>query len=111
MKTVSYSLTYKLNSALILLLTFFASFYCFLTANLYAAKYIPVSFPYRDTGTIRESYRNVIAKIPGFARERKIVNLLIACLLLDLTIFRISDLLKRGCKCEKKVVCGFLEGR
>ena len=62
MKTVSYSLTYKLNSALILLLTFFASFYCFLTANLYAAKYIPVSFPYRDTGTIRESYRNDNAK-------------------------------------------------
>ena len=62
MKTVSYSLTYKLNSALILPLTFFASFYCFLTANLYAAKYIPVSFPYRDTGTIRESYRNDNAK-------------------------------------------------
>jgi len=62
MKTVSYSLTYKLNSALILPLTFFASFYCFLTANLYAAKYIPVSFPYCDTGMIRESYRNYNAQ-------------------------------------------------
>jgi hypothetical protein len=36
---------------------------------LYAANEIPVSFPYRDTGTIRESYRRVIEKIPGSVWE------------------------------------------
>ena len=47
----------------------------------YAANEIPISFPYRDTRTIRESYRRVIEKIPGFLWERKIVSLLTACLL------------------------------
>ncbi|MCK9611126.1 MAG: hypothetical protein M0R67_08135 [Candidatus Cloacimonas sp.] len=38
----------------------------------YTANEIPVSFPYSDTGTIRESYRNVIGRIPGFLWERDI---------------------------------------
>ncbi|HPB18243.1 MAG TPA: hypothetical protein PLL35_00165 [Candidatus Cloacimonas sp.] len=58
MKTVSYSPADKLNSVWILPLTFFASVYGFLAANLYAVIDIPVSFPYCDTGMIRESYRN-----------------------------------------------------
>jgi len=36
----------------------------------YAADEIPVSFPYRDTGTIRESYWSVIEKISGFLWEQ-----------------------------------------
>ena len=48
----------------------------------YAANEIPVSFPYRDTRTIRESYRSVIEKIPGFLWEGKIACLLISCCVL-----------------------------
>jgi len=36
----------------------------------YAADEIPVSFPYRDMGTIRELYRRVIEKISGFLWEQ-----------------------------------------
>ena len=47
----------------------------------YTANEIPVSFPYRDTGTIRESYQNVMEKISGFLWERYISNLLMDLLL------------------------------
>ena len=39
--------------------------YQFLHFSCYAAYKIPLSFPYRDMGMIRESYWNVIAKILG----------------------------------------------
>jgi len=35
----------------------------------YAEDEIPVSFPYRDTGTIRESYRRVMVSDNGLANS------------------------------------------